>query len=663
MPAAGQLRRWVGGVTVAALVAGVGIGIADPARSEEAGPGPEVPSAVPSAVTPDVNDGAVLAIAQVGNQIVLGGSFTSVTPRGGAPVARQHLVAFDATTGVINSAFAPQPSAQVRTLVAGPDGSVFVGGDFGELNGSPAAHIARLRVSDGQPVPGFSATNNNGRVNDLELLGSHLIAGGAFSSAGGQPHAGFAAFDVTTGQLEPWMDLQIAEHHNQEAGGAVGPVRVDDLEITPDGSRMVAIGNFKKVDGLVRDQIVMVDLEDPGASVAADWATKSYEPLCAYLRHDSYVRKVDLAPDGSYFVVTATGGNSARSLCDAVARFETDATGLDIVETWELESGSDTMWGVEVSSDVIFVGGHQRWLNNSGRNVSGPGAVPRPGLAALDPATGLPLAWNPGRNPRGVALYAMLLTPEGLWIGSDTEWVGDFEYQRERIAFFPYAGGTEVASTATADLPADVYATRADGSLWRTRFDGTAATPWARVATTGWADTRGGVIVGTSLYTGRTDEMLYARPLGPDGFGAPTAVNPYDDPRWSDVPTGSGQTYLGFPPDLYEQLGRVRSLAYDNGRLYYTLRGKPDLYWRSFVPDSGVIGFSATRISGLRDWSATSGMFIAGDSLYAVDPTTESLIRMAVGPNGPTGAAAAINGPTTGGIRWDVQTIFARSTS
>jgi len=144
-----------------------------------------------------VNDGAVLAIAQVGNQIVLGGSFTSVTPRGGSPIARRHLVAFDAVTGAINTAFSPEPSRQVRTLLAGPDGTVFVGGDCTSLDGEPAAHIARLRLVDGQPVPGFTATNNNGRVNDLELLGGHLVAGGAFSSVGGQPHAGFASFDVT----------------------------------------------------------------------------------------------------------------------------------------------------------------------------------------------------------------------------------------------------------------------------------------------------------------------------------------------------------------------------------------------------------------------------------------------------------------------------------
>ena len=69
----------------------------------------------------------------------------------------------------------------------------------------------------------------------------------------------------------------------------------------------------------------------------------------------------------------------------------------------------------------------------------------------------MPLAWNPGRNPRGAGAYALLATPTGLWVGSDTNLIGDCEYRRAGIAFFPLAGGAPLASDAIPALPAGVY--------------------------------------------------------------------------------------------------------------------------------------------------------------------------------------------------------------
>ena len=64
-------------------------------------PGPTpgaMPNVVPSAITPQVGDGDVRAIAQVGSTMVIGGNFTSV---GGQ--ARSRIAAFNATSGALSS--------------------------------------------------------------------------------------------------------------------------------------------------------------------------------------------------------------------------------------------------------------------------------------------------------------------------------------------------------------------------------------------------------------------------------------------------------------------------------------------------------------------------------------------------------------------------------
>ena len=156
------------------------------------------------------------------------------------------------------------------------------------------------------------------------------------------------------------------------------------------------------------------------------------------------MRDVEMSPDGSYFVVATTGGPHSGTLCDTAARFETYAVGTALTPTWTDTSGGDTLWGVEVTQAAVYVGGHNRWMNNpNGSDRAAQGAVPRPGLSALDPQTGVPLKWNPGRNPRGEAAYEIYETDDGVWVVSDTDWIGDRRYQRPRHRVLPLQRGLQ----------------------------------------------------------------------------------------------------------------------------------------------------------------------------------------------------------------------------
>src|SRR5437764_8295215 len=94
----GMLRRVMTGTVVLMLVS-------LSAASASAGSAQKtMPVTTPAAATPNILDGAVDTITQVGNTIVAGGTFTQVAPPGQVtPVTNViSIVAFDATTGAIS---------------------------------------------------------------------------------------------------------------------------------------------------------------------------------------------------------------------------------------------------------------------------------------------------------------------------------------------------------------------------------------------------------------------------------------------------------------------------------------------------------------------------------------------------------------------------------
>ncbi|MBS2936688.1 PKD domain-containing protein [Nocardioides sp. J2M5] len=797
-----------------------------------------MPGDVPSKKTPWVLDGEVSKIVQVGNTMIAGGLFTQVAdPMNGTPYARQNLFAFDATTGLVSQTFNPTVDGQVQQLMPGPTpDTVYVAGDFTKINGKGPNHIQLLNVNTGQAVTSFKAPSTNGGIETMELLpNNRLFIGGFFTKIGGVTHGQLGTLNATTGALDPFMDLTVDGHHNNSGSGAQAPIGIRESGVTPAGDRLVVVGNFRTVGGLARDQIVMLDLTGANAVVSPDWYTTRYTPICSPRAFDSYMRDVEMSPDGSFFVVATTGGPNTGTLCDTASRFETYAVGTALQPTWVTNSGGDTLWGVEITRAAVYVGGHNRWMNNpNGSDRAAQGAVPRPGLSALDPQTGIPLRWNPGRNPRGEAAYEIYETDAGLWVVSDTDWIGNRRYQRPRIAFFPYSEGYDTASTASGSLPGNVYvgaplaasnvlyrvnaggaaiASTDNGPDWAadngttstvhntgsttatwsaltstslvnvpastplgiwtqerndpaggnemqwtfpvpagtstqvrlyfasrsvaTRrfnvlidgvsklssydpnvdpgvnrgtmksfditsdgtvnidfthtsfgnpevnaieivntaaasnanlakviaFDGTSVTSQGTVSTGSfdWSNVRNAVMVGRTLFYAQTDGMLYKRSFDGTSFGAATAINPYLDPLWSTVETGSGpvgQTYAGVLPTWYSQLSTVTGMFYSAGRIYYTRSGQTSLFWRWFNPDAGIIGGVENTVTGGNiAWASTRGMFLDGSTLYVVNAPNGQLLKIGFSGGAPTGTSSVADTS----IDWRGRAVFLAS--
>jgi hypothetical protein len=451
MEASQTARRSLGKALAAGAVATAVISVvlglpAHPARAVNAEQ-PRLVSANPADWTPNVTNGQVRAVAQVGSRMIVGGTFTQVQNAGsGTTLTRNYILAFNATTGAVDTTFVPALDGAVYALVPAPDGrSVFVGGAFATVNGASVKGLTELDTLTGQASSSFSAPTD-GTVFDAVVTGNRLFVGGAFGFVRGVHRTLLASVDVNTGAVDP-------NFHPAFSTPRTGTLDVMKFDISPDGTRLVAIGNFTVVDGLDRYQAVMLDLSTTPARVA-NWETDRYKAACSS-SFATYMRGIDFSPDGAYFVVVTTGAYFANTLCDTAARWETAASGSALQPTWADYTGGDTLYSVAITGTAVYIGGHERWANNSfTRDAAGPGAVYRPGIGALDPVNGMPFSWNPTKD-RGVGTFQLLATSAGLWEVSDTTTVAG-EYHA-RLAFFPIASGEVVPPDVPASLPGELY--------------------------------------------------------------------------------------------------------------------------------------------------------------------------------------------------------------
>lgn len=386
----------------------------------------------PANWTPHALDGTVYRILQIGNRVYAGGSFTKVrNADSSTQLSMARLVAFDATTGRLDTAFRPAVDGTVRALAASADGkSIYVGGSFSSAGGSAAANLARLDAATGASWSGFTAASLNGSVLDMRLVGARLIVGGTFQKVAGATRRALAALNAASGVADSSVNLSF-DGKRTTPSGATSAVKVEALDVTPDGRRLVAIGNFSTVSGQARHQLAVIDLATDPASLSP-WSTTRYQPVCSD-GTPTYMRGVDFSADGKWFVIVTAGFTYPGKLCDSAARWDLGSETANKQPTWVNHTGGDTLLSVAITGTAVYVGGHQRWLDakdTSGQN----GGVSRPGVGAIDPATGRALAWNPTKE-RGVGTADIYATPAGLWIGSDTSTVaGEFH---GKLAFFP----------------------------------------------------------------------------------------------------------------------------------------------------------------------------------------------------------------------------------
>jgi len=314
---------------------------------------------VVNAWTPVVN-GAVrtLLFDAVNNRLYVGGDFTTID--GGT---RNHLAAFDTTTGSLIS-WNPNADAAVHTMAIDSfNNHLYVGGDFTEIDDvtAPATRnrIARLNINHlpapaPEPVAGDYDTGWNPDVDGLvralvfDAANSRLYAGGDFSVVNvtynvtntlpAEMRTRLAAFDtsgVTDNNVLPWSPV------------------VDDVVRTLGllGSLLYIGGDFDTLNGANRGLAVSDVTNFPTVSMV-DWGGADRLPFTGANGASVSVRQITVFGGLVYVTSNAQFQADAR----AVSRMEAlDPGSGELI--WSIDASGGTMNTVMPSEGAFFIAG------------------------------------------------------------------------------------------------------------------------------------------------------------------------------------------------------------------------------------------------------------------------------------------------------------------
>jgi hypothetical protein len=606
-------------------------------------------SANPVDITPHAQNGSIRAFAQIGTTIYAGGSFTSIKNAGSSTwLNRGYLIAFDQSTGTIKTGFAPELDNAVQALAVSPDGKLIVGGNFGTVNGVARKNLVELDPTTGDTVAGWVGRADGGAVRRTVVKDNKLYIAGAFHWVNGTEHSLLARLNATTGAIDPTfqVDADVARQ---------GQELVWAIAVSPDGDTLVATGNFTKVNGIARNQVVVLDVSGT-SPVIADWNTDRFVAPCYSGSFPFYARDVDFSDDGSYFVIAADGGRG-DAYCDAISRWETGDRGSNVTATWVDYTGADSVTSLEVTDGLVYVAGHFRWLNNAnGNDAAGAGAISRYGIGVLDPSNGLPMNWNPTRSPGdnlppggaswGAIVWEMWRGTAGLYVGQDSDGLGN-EYHG-RMALFPLAGGRTVPVTdAPRTTPGYLYLGAGDGHLTKQSFDGTDLGAGADSVQPALTSAGVGFAVSNKLYWSKTDSSAQS--------GSLLEISMFTNGTVGSPWVGSGFNSWYNPATL-------TGAFYLSGRMYYTLANNNNLYFRYLEQDGYIVGCTAFAVptAGF-NWRTVRGMtWVDGKLVYG---STDGSLRSvafdpAAGGVAADAATAYVVAAPTAERTWSSRTLF-----
>ncbi len=295
-------------------------------------------------------NGVAWSQAVAGNKVYVGGEFTSARPAG-SPLGtnespRSNLLAYNLSTGVLDSSWAPSANGAVYAMATSPDGTrLYVGGSFTSIAGATRYRIAAFDTATGSLVPNWAPALDS-KVSGIVATNTTVYFTGSFSSVSGNARGRIAAVTASNGSVissfAPTLD-----------GGYGGRAIV----VSPDGSKVVVAGSFLTTNGS----------SSPGRGIAAlDTSTGSLLPWAVGdVLHNAgdNAAMYSLASDGDSVYGSGYDYGGSKTLDDFEGSFR--ASWSDGTMQWMEDCHGDT-YAVAPLDGVLYTAAHTHYCGNIG---------------------------------------------------------------------------------------------------------------------------------------------------------------------------------------------------------------------------------------------------------------------------------------------------------
>ena len=375
---------------------------------------------------------------QADGRILIGGEFDTLSPNGGASVARNHMARLN-PDGTIDTTFNPSPNGFVRTIALQADGRILIGGGFNSLTPNGGAfvvnkYLARLNT-DGTLDPSVNPAPNDQVFTIAVQPDSKIVVGGPFYSANsfkGQMRNRIARLEID-GRLDQTLNLN-----------ALGS-QVSASAVQPDGKILIG-GTFTSVLGVARKNIARLNTDGT--------LDTTFNPSA-----NDFIDAIAVQPDGKIIVggfFTALAPNGGASVTrNHIARLNSDGT----IDTTFDPNANDLVVALAIQTDgkILLSGLFTALTPNGGASVI------RNTLARLNSNGTVDIAFNTVPN---LDVYAIALQADGkILIGGAFTFVNGGQFPRNFIARLNSDGTVDGGFNPNASNRVYAIAVQPDGKI------------------------------------------------------------------------------------------------------------------------------------------------------------------------------------------------------